>query len=444
MSKKILSISKKASSHKTLTGYIRKQPIGAIEEYILTQNGLRVLFLHRPDTGVITTNITYFVGARDEARGETGIAHMLEHMLFKPTAFDIQHKIKEGAAMHFERMTGSILNANTWKDRTTYYFSYPKEYFSEALRIEADRMKNVILTDAVLLPEQGNVLSEFDMYNGDPHFALAVQMYSTAFLSHPYGHETIGYREDIEDYTVEKLQHYYQTYYRPDNAILMIVGDIERDTALTAVREQFGTIENSTAVIKRHAVREPKQEGVRHTTVARPSTTNIVAIGIKHSGFPQKEWFNTSIALEVLAGGPESILYKLLVDTGKAAQVGVSIEPTSETNLALIDVTLAPNQSHQSIETEVLTAISHLNSKTIDHLVKKAKARMITSELFGRTESLHIVAELTEYASANALESYDKTPELLATITTKDVLQTIVESFKNSNLTIGYFIGTKR
>lgn len=97
MSKKILSISKKASSHKTLTGYIRKQPIGAIEEYILTQNGLRVLFLHRPDTGVITTNITYFVGARDEARGETGIAHMLEHMLFKPTAFDIQHKIKEGA-----------------------------------------------------------------------------------------------------------------------------------------------------------------------------------------------------------------------------------------------------------------------------------------------------------------------------------------------------------
>lgn len=444
MSKKVLSASNKNKKTGSIPGYVLKQHIDQIEHYVLKSNGLNVLYLYRPDTRVVTTNITYLVGARDEARGETGIAHMLEHMLFKPTKYDLDHRIKEGAAMHFERMTGSILNANTWKDRTTYYFSYPQEYFDEALRIEADRMQNVILTDRVLKPEQGNVLSEFDMYNGDPHFALAVQMYSAAFHSHPYGHETIGYREDIEDYTAEKLQRYYRNYYRPDNAVLMVVGDIDCETALRAVREHFSSIMNPDTAIPRHAVREPKQEGIRRVTIERPATTNLVSIGFKHAGFPQKEWFTISILFDVLAGSSESILHKLLVDTGKAAGVSTSLEPTSETNLGLIDITLAPKQSHHKVETQTLETIRAIKAPDIDHLVKKAKARMITAELFGRTESLHIVAELTEYASARDIPAYTKTPEILASITTKDVLKALADGFKDTNLTTGHFIGTQQ
>jgi zinc protease len=400
-----------------------------------------VLYLQRKDTGVVTTNITYLVGARDEARGETGIAHMLEHMLFKPTAYDNKHRIKDGSAMHFERKTGSTLNANTWKDRTTYYFSYPKAYFEETLRIEADRMQNVILTDKVLKPEQGNVLSEFDMYNGDPHFALAVQMYSAAYQSHPYGHETIGYREDIEDYTAEKLQRYYKNYYRPDNAVLMIVGDIERNTALTAIKSHFGNIQRPSTIIPRHHIREPKQEGLRRVSVERPSAMNIVGIGFKHPGFPSKDWFTTSVMLDVLAGGPESILYRLLIDQGKAADLSSTLEPTSEENLVCLEVTLAPNHTHADIESLILTTIETQNTKTIDSLVKKSKAKMVTSELFGRTESLHIVHELTEYASAGDLKAYTMTEEILKSITTEDVLDRMRHSFNKNNLTIGYFIG---
>ncbi|MBP9842471.1 MAG: insulinase family protein [Candidatus Pacebacteria bacterium] len=442
MSKKILTESGKTKKHRTPAGFKFVQTIGEIAEYRLSQNDLRILYLHRPGTGVITTNITYFVGARDEARGETGLAHMLEHMLFKPTKYDLEHKITSGSAMHFERQTGSVLNANTWKDRTTYYFSYPKEYFCEALRIEADRMQNVILSDKVFRPEQGNVLSEFDMYNGDPHFALAVQMYSTAFLSHPYGHETIGYREDIEDYTPEKLDCFYKDYYRPDNAILMVVGDISKSEALNAVSELFGSIANPHTSIPRHAVREPKQEGTRRVYIERPSTANIISIGFKHAGFPTKEWFITHIMLDVLAGGPESILHKLLIDTGKAAAVGVSQEPTSETNLGMLDITLSPKQQHNTIEILVLKKINSIVSKDIDGLVKKAKAKLITDELFGRTESLHIVSELTEYASAGDLHAYSMTPDILTSITTKDVMQAIEQNFKANNLTIGHFIGT--
>jgi len=444
MSKKVLSASNKNAKLVPVPGFVFERRLDQIEEYVLKTNGLHVLYLQRKDTGVVTTNITYFVGSKDESRGETGVAHMLEHMLFKPTAHDVAHHIAEGSAMHFERKTGSTLNANTWKDRTTYYFSYPREYFTEALRIEADRMQNVILTDNVLTPEQGNVLSEFDMYNGDPQFALAVQMYSTAFHSHPYGHETIGYREDIEDFTAEKLQRYYKNYYRPDNAVLMVVGDIDRTSALTAIREHFSTITNPSSLIPRHLVREPKQEGIRRVSIKRPSTTDLVSIGFKHPGFPKKEWFTNSIMLDVLVGGPESILHKLLVDTGVAAHVASSLEPTAETNLAMIDITLAPGDTHEKIEATALKAIKSLTVPAIEQLVKKAKAKMITQEFFGRTESLQIVAELTEYASAGDLSAYTSTQAILASIATKDVQKALTTAFMDTNLTIGYFIGTQQ
>lgn len=444
MSKKIVTGLNSKKEPTAPAGFTLVRSIGEITEYRFQPNGLRVLYLHRPNTGVVTTNITYLVGARDEARGETGLAHMLEHMLFKPTTYDLTHKIKGGSAMHFERQTGSVLNANTWKDRTTYYFSYPSEYFTEALRIEADRMQNIILTDAVLKPEQNNVLSEFDMYNGDPHFALAVQMYSTAFHSHPYGHETIGYREDIEDYTAQKLERFYRHYYRPDNAILMIVGDVDQNQALQTVATLFGDHKNPETPIPRHAVREPRQEGIRRISIERASTLNIISIGFKHAAFPTKDWFATNLMLDVLAGGPESILHKLLIDTGTAAAIGVSQEPTSETNLGLINITLSPKQKHDTIEKLVLERIHSITSKEIDRIVKKAKAKMITDELFSRTESLHIVAELTEYASAGDLTAYHETPKMLASVTTKDVINLLTDSFKSSNLTIGHFIGTQQ
>jgi zinc protease len=123
-------------------GYTLVKKYKTISEYVL-RNGLTVLYMEAKGTGVITSNIVYKVGARDERAGETGLAHMLEHMLFKPTKVDLAQKIDSGA-MQFERETGCILNANTWKDRTTYFFSYPKVHFARALQIEAERMHGVV------------------------------------------------------------------------------------------------------------------------------------------------------------------------------------------------------------------------------------------------------------------------------------------------------------
>jgi len=243
--------------------------VGEIKEYQLSTNELKVLFVERKGSGVVTSDIVYFVGSRDERRGETGLAHMLEHMLFKPTKADIQRKTDSGA-MHFERETGVVLNANTWKDRTSYYFSYPVEHFERALRTEAERMHDVVLTDAEFKPEQTNVLSEFDMYAGDEHFSLSFEMESVVFMSHTYGHETISIRDDISRFTTQKLKKFYEEYYAPNNAVLIIVGDIGEAKMKSTVIKYFSKLKKTNISLEKLMLTEPKQEGYRTVVIKRP------------------------------------------------------------------------------------------------------------------------------------------------------------------------------
>jgi zinc protease len=412
-----------------------------LTEYRLTSNDLRVLYAHRPHTGVITSDIVYLVGSRDEARGETGLAHMFEHMLFKPTSFDIQRKTDSGA-MLFERETGAVLNANTWKDRTSYYFSYPKEHFERVLQIEAERMHNLVLTDKEFSPERTNVLSEFDMHAGDEQFALAVQMAGAAFESHPYGHETIGFREDIESYTIEKLKAFYEMYYAPNNAVLTIVGDISEKTMKELVLKQFATIPKSITLQPRLHIREPKQEGVRTVTVERASTTNLYALGVKHAGFPTKAWFETMVIFDMLAGGDDSILNKKLVDTGLASSIQTSLEPSREMNLGILFVTLTKKSSHAEMHDAVQKSINALTIKDITPYLKKTIAKTLTHEYMTRENSLGYVSELVEYISADAWEHFFDSVQILKSITPRDIQARIKLLFAPQQTTIGYFIGT--
>lgn len=414
-----------------------------ITEYRLTTNDLRVLFAQRSGTGVITSNIVYAVGARDEARGETGVAHMLEHMLFKPTKADLRRKSGSGA-MQFERDTGIILNANTWKDRTSYFFSYPMEHFERALRTEAERMQGVVLTDTEFKPEQGNVLSEFDMYAGDEQFALSVQMMGCAFQSHQYGHETIGYREDIEAYTPEKLRKFYETYYAPNNATLIIVGDVAESDMKAMVLKHFGSLKKSKTLPERLKITEPKQEGLRMVEIQRPSTTQVYACGIKHDAFPTKSWAETLVILEMLTGGEDSILHKRLVDTGLATSVSSSLEPTREANLAIIYITLTSKCTHESMHTKLQEIIKSLSTKVIATYLKKTIAQVVSSEFITRENSLGYTSALVEYVSAGAWEQFFNSEKILLSLTPSEIKSKMHTLFTETQLTIGYFKGTKK
>ncbi len=431
--KKKTSVSKEFRLVKTING---------MSEFVLLKNNLRVLYMRIPQTGVVSTNITYLVGARDEARGETGLAHMLEHMLFKPTKYDLKRKI-DGSAMHFDREVGALLNANTWKDRTTYFFSYPKEYFTRALLIEAERMCDVVLSEKEFLPERTNVLSEYDMYNGNPSFALSVAMVTTAFTSHPYGHETIGFREDIESYTTEKLEAFYRLHYRPDNAVLMIIGDVDKETALMETAKIFSQLQLHPEPLSKVSVHEPAQEGIRRTEVVRASNTQVLGIGVKHPGFPSVGWFETMLIFSILADGPDSILYKGLVDTGLATSVQQLQEPTSHMNLGVLEITLSPKSTHASVEAECLKIIRSITKAELIAKLKRAVTQVVASEVYNRDSSLKIAMELTEYVAAGNWEAFFTTESLLRSITVGDIQKRLSALFEENNMTIGVF-KTKR
>lgn len=423
-----------------VSGFQHIHTVAGISEYRLRHNGLRILIAPLPQDGVITSNITYHVGSRDEARGETGLAHMLEHMLFKPTVSDRKRGIDSGA-MQLERDSGCLINANTWRDRTNYYFSYPAEYFDDVLSIEADRMYNLTLEPEDFLPEQGNVLSEFDMYFGHPEFALSYAMSATAFFSHPYGHEVIGHREDIAGYTVEQLQRFYQAYYRPDNATLTIAGDVTPRHALRAVKQHFGELESPHTPIPRLTITEPAQEGLRHVTVERESGTNLLALGVRHAAFPTPEWYETWLSLAVLCSGPESILQQRLVDTGIASRISFQLEPSRDPNLATVFITLAPGHTHTAVTDLVHQHIAELTVADIRPLVKKQVAHELTEQAFLRTSSLDLVDELAEFVSAGDWPAFTAVAETIAAITPTQVRQRLRTLFTPQHMVTGHFIG---
>lgn len=415
--------------------------VGTITEYILATNGLRVLYSERKGTGIVTSNIVYCAGSRDESLGETGIAHMLEHMLFKPTKHDLARK-RDSGAMLFERETGIILNANTWKDRTCYYFSYPKEHIDRALQIERERMQDVVLTDKEFLPERTNVLSEFDMYAGNEEFALSVQMVGVALQSHPYGHETIGYREDIEDYTTEKLNRFYEKFYAPNNATLIIVGDVSETKMKEMVLKHFAALSRSETLGERITSREPKQEGERAVVIKRPSTTQMYALGVLHEGFPTKAWFETLVIFDMLAGGADSILHRALIDRGLATAIHTTLEPTYDPNLGILFVTLSKKLTHEKVQALVLKTIHALTTKDITPYLKKTIAKTIAGEIATREHSLGFAQELVEYVSAGSWKSFFDSEKILRGITAKDVHDRMQKLFKTDQITTGHFMGT--
>ena len=210
--------------------------VEGITEYRL-ENGLRVLLFPDPTKPQITVNITYMVGSRHEGYGETGMAHLLEHLLFKgtPDHPDIMQELTE---------RGAQPNGTTWYDRTNYFEIFPAsaENLEWALDLEADRMINARVLADELESEMTVVRNEMESGENSPSGMLEERVFSTAYLWHNYGKSTIGARSDVENVPIERLQSFYRKYYQPDNAMLVVAGNFEVDAALDLVAQKFGAI----------------------------------------------------------------------------------------------------------------------------------------------------------------------------------------------------------
>ena len=290
-------------------------PVRAVEvvsldgftEYRLA-NGLRVVLFPDATRSTLTVNVTYFVGSRHEGYGQTGMAHLLEHMLFKgtPRHDDIWELLDQ---------RGADFNGTTWTDRTNYYETVPAtaDNLDFLLTLEADRMVNSTISADDLASEFSVVRSELEEGENDPSGILTDRMLQVAYLWHNYGKPTIGARSDVERVPADALRAFYRLYYQPDNAMLLVAGQFDPASALAIIEREFGALARPTRAIPATYTVEPAQDGERTVTLRRSGDVHLV--GVLYHGVPgaHPDFAAVEAIADLLTAEPSGRLYTALV-----------------------------------------------------------------------------------------------------------------------------------
>lgn len=289
--------------------------VEGITEYRLA-NGLKVLLFPDASRPTVTVNVTYLVGSRHENYGETGMAHLLEHLMFKGS-----RKNRDITRQFADR--GMDFNGTTSLDRTNYYevFQASKENLDWALQMEADRMTGSFIAQKDLDSEMTVVRNEYESGENSPSGVLVKRMQSVAYDWHSYGRSTIGNRSDIENVRIGNLQAFYRTYYQPDNAVLLVAGKFDPDSTLAKIKRLFGVIPKPKRTLPAFWTVEPAQDGERSFAVRRQGDVQIVMLGYKVPSALHDDSDVMAFASTILGDVPTGRLHKSLVETGKASQV---------------------------------------------------------------------------------------------------------------------------
>ncbi|MEP6609530.1 MAG: pitrilysin family protein [Burkholderiaceae bacterium] len=296
-------------------GVIRGPTVEGITEYRLT-NGLRVVLFADQSKPTATVNITYLVGSRQENYGETGMAHLLEHLIFKGSK-NFRRPDAEFTRRGFQN------NGSTWLDRTNYFstFQASDDNLKWAIDWSADAMVNSFIAKKDLDSEMTVVRNEFERGENEPTQVVLKRMQSILYDWHNYGNSTIGARSDIENVRIENLQAFYRMYYQPDNAVLIVAGKIDEAKTLNWIAQAFGKIPKPKRALPVFWTVEPTHDGERSFTVRRPGEVQLVMIGYLVPAALSPQSLATGIAAEMLGNTPNGRLHQALVESGKAAQV---------------------------------------------------------------------------------------------------------------------------
>lgn len=418
---------KKASAPRSL---IRTEKKGNITAYTLPKNGLTVLYAHVKGSITVTTSIVYNVGSRHEETGDTGLAHMLEHMLFKPTT-------GKGVKWKDLENKGAHMNATTWLDRTLYYFTLPKSYLGDMLAVEADRMRNVLLTDKEFIPERSNVLSEYEIQNSSPSDVLIWNVVATAYQNHGYHHDTIGWRGDIENYSTDTLKRFYNRFYWPNNATLIVSGDIDEATLEHEVEKHFGHLKAGEIYSLPLRV-EGKQEGLRRVTLRRATPLRVLTLAYKAPAFTHKDWLPLMLAQNFLTDGETSPLYTALVDSHLATDVAASMYPTHDPFLTFLTVHGGDSIPYEKIELVIFKAIETAKKKPLgEKKLMLLKESLLAEEAASRDGSRNVALALSEYVATGDWRQYPNAFRDIERITADDVMRVMRTYLTPDTATIG-------
>jgi zinc protease len=348
----------------------------------------------------------YRVGSKDETTGQTGVSHWVEHMNFKGTTNIPRDKVK-GIIEQF----GGYWNGYTWIDQTTYTETATRDALDRMLFIESERMANCLYDPADCESERTVIISELQGGENDPDTLLDQELTAVAFKAHPYRHPTIGWLSDLQTMTREDLYGYYRRYYVPNNATLVVVGDIDTDDAMRAVTRHFGGIA-SAAVTRCSLTAEPEQLGERRVVLSREGTTAYLKLGYRAPAASDADFFPMLVLDAVLTGAKginlwasfrtpppqrSARLYRALVDTGLASSVSGGLVPTAEPFLYTISMTATEGSSLDRLEEAVLAEIENVRRNGITRAELEKAVHQLRARLVFENDSITNIAHQLGY-----------------------------------------------
>ncbi len=400
------------------------------------ENGLTVLVIPLQNgSGVINTDIFYRVGSRDEILGKSGIAHMLEHLNFKST-----ENMKAGEFDKIVKGFGGLNNASTSFDITKYYIRSSAQNLPKSLELFAEMMENLKLLDSEFQPERDVVLEErYWRTDNSPFGLLYFTLFNTAFVHHSYHWTPIGFIDDIKGWKIEDIRNFWEMYYQPQNAFIVVSGDIEPETVFAEVEKSFGKIENRKEIVRPN-ISEPEQLGARRVEIEKETDVEYLAIGFKIPNFESEDQIGLSVISELLSTGRSSRLFKSLVQSGLANSVyAYNIDGIDE-NLFMFIAVGNESVSAEKIENEIWKELEKLKSDEVGNRELQKVKTNVKSDFIYSFETASATADIFgEYLTKGNLKPLLDYENGIANISSKDILEVANRYFqKNSSTTVIY------
>jgi zinc protease len=416
--------------------------VEGISEYSLP-NGLRVLLFPDESKPTVTVNITYLVGSRHEGYGEAGMAHLLEHMLFKGSTNhpNIPQELTD---------RGSRPNGTTWYDRTNYFETVPatEDNLAWALSLESDRMVNSFVREEDLRSEFSVVRNEFEARENSPFLVSLEAVMSAAYRWHAYGRSVIGNKADLENVPIDRLQSFYRRYYQPDNAVLVVAGKFDPQKTLAMIEDKFGRIPKPARSMEAgnllHATytREPVQDGERLVTVRRVGDAQALWVAHHVPAGSHADYAAVRVLNHVLTTNPTGRLYRALVEPGLAASVSGIMFETREPTLLMAYANLRLDQSLDQARAAMEGVLDTARAFTAEE-VDRARTAMLRAIELSLNNTERIGYELSEWAAMGDWRLFFLHRDRLAEVTPADVQRVAAAYLKPSNRTISQFIPTR-
>ncbi len=420
-------------------GVTQGATVEGITEYRLA-NGLTVLLFPDASQPKTTVNVTYRVGSAHENYGETGMAHLLEHLVFKGTP-------SRGNIMQELGRRGMSFNGSTGWDRTNYYqtFTASNESLDWALAMEADRMVNSFIRRSDLDSEMTVVRNEFESGENNPQLVLYGKMLATAYQWHNYGHLPIGARSDIENVDIDRLQAFYRMYYQPDNAVLTVAGKFDPDATLALIAKYFGPIGKPSRALPRIWTEEPVQDGERSAILRRVGNARYVGLMYHTVPGAHPDYVATDVLGEVMTLAPAGRLYKSLVDAKKATSVQSWTQAQAAPGSITFFAQVPEADPVEPVRDAMFATLADVakNPVTEAEVARvRAKAAKYFEETINNPEAFGVA--ISESIALGDWRLFFLQRDAYRTVTPEAVQRVALDYLKRSNVTIGEFVPDAR